>query len=195
MLDDAEARHDVEALLLERERNDVGLRDPMHRPDGEVFNVRVHRRAEVDRRHPRPLVEQHFGETPGAAAAFEDIERVQIVPERFPEAAPESVARDWHTGIGVELGETVTLPLFPEMIGVGGGRDEARNLRYNGEPVASRTDDVVVRFSERIAVLWTGKCRPRPQRRGLPLGLPDAVLCRNATQSCHCPPEVPPFTG
>ena len=191
VLNHPDARHDVEALLLERKRHDVGLRDTMHRPEGEVFDVRVDGLAQVDRRHTSAAIEEVLGESPGAAAAFEDVEPLEVVPEPVAEAAPEPVARDRHTGIGVELGQAIPFPLFAEVIGVGGGGDKARDPCDDGKAMPCGTAEVAALINKRVAVVGAREGGPLPP---LPVGVPDTVLCRGAAQCGHCHSRTPAFT-
>ena len=166
MLDDAEAEDHVEAFRGERQVHDVGLRNTMRAAQGAVQNVGVDSGAEIDGGNARAAAEEDFGETPGAAAAFEHVFAGERVPVIFAETSADAVARDGNAGEGIELCGAVFVPLGAEMIGVIGTGYEARNAVHNGVFMALRANEPGALIGKGMGIQ-----RARPGRPGGAAGI------------------------
>src|SRR4029079_4716072 len=114
MLDDPEAEHDIEGFSGERQLHDVRLSNSVARTNREIPRVRVHRRAQIDRRHVGAFGHQDLREPARAASALENLLAGERAPQRFAEAASHAITCDRLARVRIELRFWEAGPLRPE---------------------------------------------------------------------------------
>jgi hypothetical protein len=125
VLKDAVAEHALEGAALEREVEEVRLREVEPLVAAEVRARSVDGGRRVDGPDLRTGLEEDLGETPRAAADLEDA--LPVEPFRPARTREQALARDRLARDRVELDAPVAVPLLAEALGVAVVGDEARD--------------------------------------------------------------------
>jgi hypothetical protein len=151
VLDHAQAEHDVVLSWREWQGKNIGLCYPMACCYGEGFSVGVNRRGEIHRGNERPVVKKNLGETSGSTPALEYMTPCNL---DLTETALQAPAADWGSRKGVQLCQSISLPLLPKMLSIAVLR-ETRDSISQGNAVA-----VTFEMPEHSLVDGAEKCRP-----------------------------------